>query len=98
MSWTSERDKASPARLTVSTSFGTARILSNSAIADGTVLINLTCARPSLVARCNELSTRITSPPQLSGAKSSNTDRSKQTEVEASTPDSSSVEKTSRDQ
>src|ERR1043166_1462964 len=68
--------------------------LSNSAIADGTVLIKVTGFADLRVARCKALSASITRPPRLSVTNNSNTERSKQIEVEANTPCNSSVEKT----
>src|SRR6185295_10370513 len=64
----------------------------NSTIAEGTVLINVTCCDAGCVARWSTSSPRITAPPQESGAKISNTERSKQIEVDAKTPASSSLE------
>src|SRR6185369_2556691 len=66
---------------------------SSSAIADGTVLIRVTAAAALCVARCKASSATITEPPQLSGAKISNTDKSKQIEVASKTPDNSSFVK-----
>ena len=55
-------------------------------------------ARGAGAASSRALSARITRPPQASGAKISKTDRSKQTDVAASTPASSSSENTPRAQ
>src|SRR5205085_4917785 len=63
---------------------------SNSAIAEGTVLIKLTLCRCSDDARARASSTRSTEPPHPSVTKISKTDRSKQIDVQASTCVSSS--------
>src|SRR5215210_3822031 len=62
----------------------------SSAIADGTVLIRLSSTPHWPLANCNASSAITTVPPTLSGRNNSYTDRSKQTEVEASTAANSS--------
>ena len=88
--------RASPARFTVRIEPGKPLIRSNSAITEGTVLSRLTPGSCPISARLSAFRTMIVFPPQLSGAKISNTERSKQIEVEANTPSNSSAEKTSR--
>src|SRR3569833_1554065 len=88
----------SPARFTTRTQGGTPRMRSNSRIADGTVFTNVTSARAGSPGSASAFSARITVPPQLNGTNISNTDKSKQIDVDASTPASSSPLKTSRAQ
>ena len=57
-----------------------------------------TCSRAASVASSRALAARITVPPSASGTNSSKTETSKEMDVEASTPDSSRAENTSRDQ
>src|SRR5438045_4027880 len=68
------------------------RTLTNSAIAEGTVLTSVTSATANS-GKCKAFSTSITLPPEQSGAKISNTERSKQVDVEASTAERSCVSK-----
>ena len=65
-------------------------MLNNSAMADGTVLIKVTSWRAGKPGNCRALSARITVPPQLNGTNNSNTDKSKQIDVDARTPANSS--------
>src|SRR6185503_4192630 len=57
----------------------------NSAIAEGTVLINVTCPAAGRARSCSAFSARMMVPPQLSGKNNSKTERSKQIEVAANT-------------
>jgi hypothetical protein len=92
---TTEFWSASPARFTVRTVPGKPPILTNSAAAEGTVLTSVTSPAAASVGNSKALAARITFPPTPSGTKISKTERSKQTEVEASTPDNCSESKTS---
>src|SRR5689334_753474 len=89
MSFTNAVGKGSPARLTTRTDCGTPLMRSNSRIAEGTVLISLTSFAAGNDGNANAFSARMTFPPQQSGTNISKTDRSKQIEVEARTPESS---------
>jgi hypothetical protein len=91
---TSVRWSGSPARLTVSTDSGRPPARTSSAAAEGTVLISRTWSRAASAGSSRAFSASTTRPPRQSGTNSSKTDRSKQIEVEASTPDSSAREKT----
>src|SRR6267142_5612384 len=95
MSFTNEVASGSPTRLTTQTDSGTPFRRSNSRIADGTVLMSLTSLAAGNDGSAKAFSARITFPPQHSGTNISKTDRSKQIEVEASTPESSSGVNTS---
>ncbi len=64
----------------------------------GTVLISRTSSLKGSSGRARTLSASSTRPPRQRGAKISNTDRSKQIDVAASRPPSSSIENTSRAQ
>src|SRR6185436_11773153 len=70
---------------------GTVPARTSSAIAEGTVLISRTSSRHEAVAVSNTSPARITRPPQAKGANSSNTERSKLIEVDASAPENSSA-------
>src|SRR5437868_14050795 len=72
-SLTNRRGKDSPARFTVWTEEGRQPMRSNSAIAEGTVLIKLTLCRCSDDARARASSTRTTEPPHPSVTKISKT-------------------------
>ena len=67
-------------------------------MAEGTVLTSVTCEAAWSVGSSSAFSLTTTLPPRTSGANSSKTERSKQMEVEARTPASSSSVKTSADQ
>ena len=54
------------------------------------MLISVTAPAAGRRGRSRALSARMTVPPWVSGANSSKTERSKESEVEASTPESSS--------
>src|SRR5579862_1736474 len=71
-----------------------APIRTSSFITEGTVLIKVTSAAPGTPRRWRAFSTTITFPPQVKVANISNTERSKQIEVENRTPAISSAEKT----
>src|SRR4028119_1227592 len=90
-------DSASPARLTVRSRGGSSDA-ANSAMAEGTVLSNVTSPAAGSVESARAFSARITVPPQERGAKISKTDRSKQIEVEARTPARASAGKAARAQ
>src|SRR6185503_11497071 len=92
---TTEVASGSPARFTTRTKAGTLLARNNSRIADGTVLIMVTSFAAGRFGKASALSARITIPPQLNGTNISNTDRSKQIEVDARTPASSSAVNTS---
>src|SRR5437016_3131585 len=64
------------------------------AAAEGTVLSKVTSVRAARCGKERAFSAKMTFPPQLKGAKSSKIERSKQSEVDAKTPLSSSLEKT----
>ena len=66
----------------------------SSRMADGTVLINLTLPHSAIAGKPRMLFASTTRPPQLRGTNNSNTDRSKQIEVEASVPSRSCAENT----
>src|ERR1043165_486177 len=91
-------DNGSPARFTTRTLLGKHPSRTNSAIAEGTVLIKLSSTPVPLThsafANCNASCATITAPPTLSGRNISNTDRSKQIDVEASTAARSSAPNT----
>src|SRR5688500_16950070 len=95
---TTARLNASPARFTTRTPAGIPPSRTNSPITDGTVFTNRTASFPAHCGNASAFSARITCPPQLSGANISNTDRSKQIEVEANTPCNSSALNVSRAQ
>src|SRR5580765_8824895 len=82
---TNVSDSASPAKLIVRTVDGTARMRNNSRIADGTVLIKVKWVVGDSSGKANAFSTSTAVPPLLRVANISNTDRSKQIEVDAST-------------
>ena len=92
------RDSGSPARLTVRTEDGRPPLRTSSAIAEGTVLTSVTSPDAARSGSARALSARITAPPRTRGRKISKTDRSKLIDVAASTPASSSGEKTSEAQ
>jgi hypothetical protein len=94
MSLTSLSGSASPHRFTTSTPAGTPPLRTNSAIADGTVLMSRTSSRPARCGSSSAFSASTRCPPAQSGTNSSHTEMSKQMEVEASTPVSSSGGKT----
>jgi hypothetical protein len=73
---------------------GTAFIVTSSPIAEGTVLMSLTSAASRSAGSSSACPARMSLPPQLRGRKISKTERSKQIEVDARTPDNSSGEKT----
>src|SRR5882672_2897284 len=83
----------SPARFTVCTLEGRSLFRTSSAIADGTVLISVDWLAAASVGNSRASLTISAFPPQASGPNSSYTDRSKQTEVDATTPLNSSTEK-----
>ena len=98
-SWrASAAGSGSPARQTVRTAAGSPCWRSSSPSTEGTVLISVTRAAAGRRASEKAFSARITVPPQHSGASSSNTERSKQIEVEARTPASSAGENAARAQ
>ncbi|MNR18493.1 hypothetical protein D3C85_1352250 [compost metagenome] len=68
------------------------------AIADGTVLIRRTCSRAGNCGSSRALRAMTRKPPLARVTKISQTDRSKHTEVEASTPWMSSLRYTCCDQ
>src|SRR5271165_1552338 len=96
MSCTSLFGSGSPARLTTLTLEGTPSTLIKAVMADGTVLISVTCSRAGSVGKATAFSAKMIVPPQDKGTKISNTERSKQIEVEASVPANSRGEKTDR--
>ena len=67
---------------------------SNSAIAEGTVLIRVTSSFSGRLGRCSAFRATMTLPPALNVTNISNTDRSKQTDVENRTAASSCGVKT----
>src|SRR5262245_36569445 len=71
------------------TESGTPLMRNNSRIADGTVLIILTSPAAGRVGSARAFLARTTLPPQQSGTNNSKIERSKQTEVDARTPESS---------
>ncbi len=77
---TSSRFKASPATFTTSTAGSRPLDSSRALSAEGTVLISLTSCVPS--PKASTLTTMSMRPPVVSGAKHSNTERSKFNEVE----------------
>ena len=77
---------------------GIAPARTTSAITAGTVLISRTGASGGPAASARASSTKRTVPPQASGTNSSKTERSKEMEVAARTPASSSGENVSRPQ
>src|ERR1700759_5113581 len=95
MSLTKDVARGSPARLTTLTEDGTPFTRTNSRIADGTVFINFTSSAAGSFGNAKAFSARITFPPQDSGTNISKIERSKQMDVEARTPESSSEVKTS---
>src|SRR5579859_287415 len=81
---------ASPASTTAAALTRTFDVLMTCEIADGTpLIIRPDAGSPTPSASASKLPTTSTHPPQTSGAKISNTDTSKLSEVEASTRDSS---------
>lgn len=66
----------------------------SSAMADGTVLMSVTSFFAVSVGRYSAFSARMIFPPALHVTKISNTDKSKQIEVDSSTPASSCGVKT----
>src|SRR5262245_53379495 len=82
----------------VSTDAGMAPAFTNSAMAEGTVLISDISAAGADVNNSSAFSTSRAAPPQHRGANNSKTERSKQIEVEANTVCNSSGLNTSRDQ
>src|SRR5205809_904399 len=82
---TKEALRGSPARLIDCTDAGIARLLCSSAMADGTVLINVTGRAIPSILRSRTLWTTQHSPPLLRGTKISKIDRSKQMDVDART-------------
>src|SRR5438067_12094112 len=95
---TSEVVNGSPARFTTRTDAGTPLTRNSSRIADGTVLISVTSLAAGTFANASAFSARITFPPQQTGTNISKTERSKHTDVDASTPSNSSGVKTVRAQ
>src|SRR3954453_20481241 len=77
---------------------GTAFMAINSRMAEGTVLITFRSPAIPAGSTSSTLRTRTNLPPQPRGTKVSKMDTSKQTEVEASTPDNSSAENILRHQ
>src|SRR5688572_22694467 len=75
-----------------------ADFFSKSLIAEGTVLINVMLRFSGSEGKLTALSASTTAPPQLNGTNISKIDKSKQTDVDASSPASSSSENTSRAQ
>src|SRR6476469_4599024 len=73
----------------VLTEEGTAFMRTSSAIADGTVLIRVTCLESSTDGRYSAFCTTMILPPTLSGTNISKIDKAKQTEVENRTPETS---------
>src|SRR5262245_46668139 len=73
-------------------------ILTNSRMAEGTVFTRVTPAAVAASASSSALLTTTVEQPQLRGAKISNTERSKQIDVDANTRDSSSRKNVSRHQ
>src|SRR5690348_15123054 len=73
-------------------------ILTNSRMAEGTVFTRVTPAAFASSASSSALPTTTVEPPQLRGTKISNTERSKQIDVDANTRDSSSGKNVSRHQ
>ena len=63
-------------------------------MADGTVFTRVICEAAGSAAKARAFCAKITFPPDVKGANSSNTERSKQMEVEANTPAISSGVKT----
>src|SRR5205809_6582791 len=57
----------------------------SSAMAEGTVLMSVTSEAADSTGNARAFSARMILPPQVNGANNSNTERSKQMEVEAST-------------
>ncbi|CAM4117045.1 hypothetical protein COSO111634_33430 [Corallococcus soli] len=92
----SDSGSASPARFTTRTDGGTAPSRTSCAIADGTVLMSVTSASGLSSASWSALRTTTTVPPRASGVNSSNTDRSKLSDVDASTAHVSSALNVSR--
>ena len=95
MASTRARWSGSPARLTVRTEAGRVPSATSSFIADGTVLIRVTSPVPACSATPRASSASTIRPPVESVRKISKTDRSKQTDVPARTPESSSAAKSS---
>src|SRR5215210_113992 len=86
----SRRENGSPQRVIVRTLGGSGPSRSSSDRAEGTVLISSTSPAAGSSGRASGFSATINVPPQARVPKNSNTDRSKQTEVEKSTPPASS--------
>ena len=63
-------------------------------MAEGTVLMSVTSEAADSPGNARAFSARMILPPQVNGANNSNTERSKQMEVEARTPVRSSFVKT----
>jgi hypothetical protein len=84
--------------LTVATEGGRPPERSSPARTEGTALRSVTSSAAGRVGRARAFSARITRPPRASGTKISKTERSKQIEVEARTPESAAAGKTSRAQ
>src|SRR5437899_6957853 len=85
-SCTSAVDNASPARLMVRTVAGRLPESSKVRAADGTVLIRRTRSRAESLGKSSAELANNTVPPWLSVANSSNTERSKEIDVDANTP------------
>src|SRR5579864_1590141 len=98
MSRTTAPPNTSPQEFTVRTFEGIVFIRASSRRAEGTVFTSFTCSRFGMPASSKAFSATSTEPPQASGTNISKTDRSKQMEVENSTPDRSSGGNTSSDQ
>ena len=65
-------------------------------MAEGTVLIRVTSSAAAKELSAKAFSARINFPPRLSGTNSSNTETSKEIEVDASTPEKSASAKICR--
>src|SRR5215467_12848466 len=74
----------------IRTDSGIPFILTNSHMAEGTVFTRVTPVAFAVSASSSALLTTTVEPPQLRGAKISNTERSKQIDVDANTRESSS--------
>ncbi len=83
---------ASPPRFTVRTDGGTSPARTSSAIAEGTVSISVTSWAAGCRGSARAFSATARVPPQARVQKISNTDMSKQIDVEPSTHDSSAAE------
>jgi len=80
----------------VRTVVGIPRTRSSAVIADGTVLISVGATGDASPGTASAFSTSTTAPPNDSVTNSSNTDRSKHTDVDAITPASSASVNTVR--